>query len=365
MITTEALVDLVPKPRRTVIAVGHFASTLGAIEATEDALACDPAAVELMDRTILDLSRQKIEYADLGRTLHGDPEALLFVSFSGDDERQLLAQLDRLSRLWSTHGHGYHTLRAETPQQQAALLKVRKSGLGLLMAASTGTLRPLAFVEDTAVDPKHLAAYTRRFRQVLDRHGLRAGFYGHCSVGCLHIRPFVDVSRPDQVRAMRAVAEEIKDLVREYGGVNSSEHGDGLARSEFNREIFGDDLYEAMRTVKQIFDPDNRMNPGKIVDAPPMTDNLRDAALPPAPPSPDPVELRGRGRHARGGRPVHEHRAVPQERDRGHVSVVHGHPRGGARHPRAGQRAGEGAVRAGPRVRRWATNGCTRCWTCA
>jgi FAD/FMN-containing dehydrogenase/Fe-S oxidoreductase len=284
VIATEALVDLVPKPRRTVIAVGHFTSVLGAIEATEDALACDPAAVEMMDRTILDLSRQKIEYADLGRTLEGDPEALLFVSFSGDDERQLVGQLDRLAALWSRHGHGYHTLRAETPQQQAPLLKVRKSSLGLLMAAGSGTRRPLAFVEDTAVDPKHLANYTRRFRQVLDRHGLQAGFYGHCSVGCLHIRPFVDVSRPEQVRAMRSVAEEIKDLVREYGGVNSSEHGDGLARSEFNREIFGDELYEAMRTVKRIFDPENLMNPGKIVDAPSMTENLRDAALPPAPP---------------------------------------------------------------------------------
>ncbi|MBG0564402.1 FAD-binding protein [Actinoplanes sp. NEAU-A11] len=281
---TEALVGLVPKPARTVIAVGHFTSTLGAIEATGDALSCDPAAVEMMDRTILDLSRQKIEYADLGQILEGDPEALLFVSFSGDDEDELIGRLDRLTALWTKHKHGYHTLRAETPQQQAGLLKVRKSSLGLLMAASTGTLRPLAFVEDTAVDPKHLAEYTRRFQQVLDRHGLRAGFYGHCSVGCLHIRPFVDVRRPEHVRAMREVAVEIKDLVREYGGVNSSEHGDGLARSEFNREIFGDTLYEAMRTVKEIFDPDNRMNPGKIVDAPTMTANLRDALLPPAPP---------------------------------------------------------------------------------
>jgi FAD/FMN-containing dehydrogenase/Fe-S oxidoreductase len=282
VVATEALVDLVPKPRRTVIAVGHFASMLAAVAATEDAITCDPAAVEMMDRTILDLSRSKIEYANLGTILQGDPDALLFVSFSGDDDRQLIGQLDRLTALWSKHGHGYHTLRAETPAQQAALLKVRKSSLGLLMAAGTGTLRPLAFVEDTAVDPRHLADYTRRFSEVLDRHHLKAGFYGHCSVGCLHIRPFIDVSDPAQVRTMRNVAEEIKDLVREYGGVNSSEHGDGLARSEFNREIFGEGLYEAMRVVKRIFDPDNRMNPGKIVDAPAMTDNLRDAALVPA-----------------------------------------------------------------------------------
>ncbi|GAA1185261.1 FAD-binding and (Fe-S)-binding domain-containing protein [Pseudonocardia alaniniphila] len=283
MVATEATVGLVPKPKHTVIAVGHFRSTPAAIAATEDALSCDPSAVELMDRTILDLSRERIEYAALGTILQDDPDALLFVSFTGDDPAELTGQLDRLTALWERHNHGYHTLRAETPAQQGALLKVRKSGLGLLMAAGTGTNRPLAFVEDTAVEPARLAEYTERFAKVLDRHELRAGFYGHCSVGCLHIRPFVDLSRPDEVLRMRAVAEEIRDLVTEFGGVNSSEHGDGLARSEFNRSLFGDDLYEAMRRVKGIFDPENRLNPGKIVDAPSMTENLRDAALTPAP----------------------------------------------------------------------------------
>lgn len=282
-VTTRALVDLVPKPAHTVFAVGHFTSVAGAIEATQDALACDPAAVELMDRTILDLSRQKIEYASLSTVLEGDPDALLFVSFTGDDERELLGSLDRLTTLWKRHGHGYHTLRAVTSADRTALMKVRKSSLGLLMAASEGTKRPLAFIEDTAVDPVHLPAYTARLKKVLDRHGLTAGFYGHCSVGCLHIRPFLDVTDPEQRRTMREVAEEVKDLVTEYGGVNSSEHGDGLARSEFNRELFGDALYEAMRQVKGLFDPDDRLNPGKIVDAPAMTEHLRDAALPPAP----------------------------------------------------------------------------------
>ena len=283
-VTTRAVVDLVPKPRHAVFAVGHFTTVPKAIDATTDALSCDPAQVELMDKSILDLSRRKIEFADLGRSLIGDPAALLFVSFTGDDVDELTAQLDRLIALWEAHGHGYHTLRAVTPAQQAALLKVRKSSLGLLMAASVGTRRPLAFVEDTAVDPVHLSAYTQRFKEVLDRHGLEAGFYGHASVGCLHVRPFVDLADPAQKAAMRAVAVEVKDLVREYGGVNSSEHGDGLARSEFNREVFGDDLYEAMREVKALFDPANVMNPGKIVDAPAMTEHLRDAALPEAVP---------------------------------------------------------------------------------
>ncbi|ALE72908.1 FAD-binding protein [Pseudonocardia sp. EC080625-04] len=285
VLATRAVVDLVPKPKRTVYAVGHFDTTHGAISATLDALSCAPHQVEMMDKTILDLSRKKIEYADLGNHLVGDPAALLFVSFSGDEIDELSAKVDAVAALWAEHGHGYHTLKLVTPAEQAALLKVRKSSLGLLMAAGEGTKRPLAFIEDTAVAPEHLAEYTERFAAILDAHGLEAGFYGHCSVGCLHIRPFVDLTDPEQVETMRVVAEKVKDLVAEYGGVNSSEHGDGLARSEFNREIFGDELYEAMQRVKRIFDPAGVMNPGKIVDAPPMTDNLRDRdALPPAPP---------------------------------------------------------------------------------
>ncbi len=347
-IATEAVVGLVPKPKHTVFAVGHFDSTQHAIEATTDALSLDPAQVELMDKTILDLSRRKIEYADLGNSLVGDPAALLFVSFTGDDRDEVAHRLDELIALWQANGHGYHILRAVTPAQQGALLKVRKSSLGLLMAASEGANRPLAFVEDTAVPPERLAAYTARFAEILDSHQMRAGFYGHCSVGCLHIRPFVDLSRPDEIARMRAVAVQIKDLVREFGGVNSSEHGDGLARSEFNREIFGDELYEAMRSVKQLFDPQNLLNPGKIVDAPPMTENLRDAALPPPVPFRTRLDFERGRRDARGGRPLHEHRPVPQEHHRCHVPLLHRHPRGGARHPRAGQRAGEGPVGTGP-----------------
>src|SRR5580693_4548014 len=278
-----ATVRLVPAPRHRVIAVGHFTSVPAAIEATEDALACQPAAVELLDRTIIELSRQKIEYRSLGSILHGDPQALLFVTFFGDTQAEAIAGLDRLDERWRAHGHGYHTLRAVHAAEQAALLKVREAGLGLLMAASTGARRPLAFVEDTAVEPAKLASYTARFRQILDSHGLTAGFYGHCSVGCLHIRPFIDLSAPGQPELMRAVAEEVRELVLEYGGVNSSEHGDGLARSEFNRRVFGDELYAAMQETKRLFDPDDRMNPGKIVNAPVMTDHLRDAGQPARP----------------------------------------------------------------------------------
>jgi FAD/FMN-containing dehydrogenase/Fe-S oxidoreductase len=279
----EATVRLVPRPRHRAIAVGHFSSVEHAIAGTEDALACDPAAVELIDHAILELAGQKLEYRGLASILHGDPGALLFVTFFGDTEAEAAAGIDQLERRWRDHGHGYHMLRATTAAQQEPLLKVRQAGLGLLMAASTGTRRPLAFVEDTAVEPALLPEYTRRFRDILRRYDLTAGFYGHCSVGCLHIRPFVDLAAPGQREAMRAVAEEIRDLVLEFGGVNSSEHGDGLARSEFNRRVFGDGLYRAMQECKLLFDPHGRMNPGKIVNAPPMSENLRDATAPAAP----------------------------------------------------------------------------------
>ncbi len=282
----ESTVVLVPAPRHRAIAVGHFTSVQAAIEATEDALAGEPAAVELLDRTILELSRQKIQYRSLGSMLHGDPEALLFVTFFGDTAAEAAAGIDRLEARWQAHGHGYHTLRAVTAAEQSALLTVREAGLGLLMAASTGPRRPLAFVEDTAVEPAKLAAYAAAFRQILDSHGLTAGFYGHCSVGCLHIRPFIDLSQPGQPELMRAVAEQVRELVLSYGGVNSSEHGDGLARSEFNRRVFGDALYAAMQETKRLFDPAGRMNPGKIVDAPPMTEHLRDAVSHAATPFP-------------------------------------------------------------------------------
>ena len=286
VVITEATVRLVPLPRAKAIAVGHFSTVPAAIAATEDALSLHPSAVELIDRTILDLSRQKIEYAALGSILEGDPGALLFVTFDGDIPAEAAAGVERLAEVWQRHGHGYHTLRATTPEHQTALLKVRAAGLGLLMAASSGTRRPVAFIEDTAVDPARLPAYVERFSAVLERHQLTAGFYGHSSVGCLHIRPFLDLANPAEVATMSAVAAEIRDLVREFGGANSSEHGDGLARSEFNRVVFGDELYEAMREVKQLFDPNAVMNPGKIVDAPPMTENIRDVALPKARPLP-------------------------------------------------------------------------------
>lgn len=281
-VVTEAELSLVERPRSEAMAVGHFATVGDALAATADALDGSAVAIELMDRTILDLARERHEYAAIADLVEGSPGALLFVTFMAETENQAKAQMDSLAEVWHAHHHGYHTFRADTPVLRAAVMKARKASLGLLMAASEGTRRPLAFVEDTAVPPDRLEAYVARFSEILEAHGLTAGYYGHCAVGCLHIRPFVDVRDPAQERAMEAVAEAVVDLVVEFGGVNSSEHGDGLVRSPFNERFFGSELYGVMLEVKHLWDPERLLNPGKIVEAAPMTESLRDRDLQPA-----------------------------------------------------------------------------------
>jgi FAD/FMN-containing dehydrogenase/Fe-S oxidoreductase len=279
-ITTEATVNLVPLPGAVAALAGHFESVGAALAAVDDALDANAAAIEMVDRTILNLARISPLHSHLVSVLSGDPGALLWVEFYGATPAEAAAAASELEERWNRHGHGYAIARATSAAELKRFREVRKAGLGLLSAAGQGNERSIAFVEDTAVDPRRLGAYTERFARILDRHGLRAGFYGHASAGCLHIRPFMDLGRPGAVDTLRAVAEEVASLVHEFGGMNSSEHGDGLVRAEFSRRLFGDDLYEAMRELKRAFDPDNRLNPGKKVDSPSMTESLREPNLP-------------------------------------------------------------------------------------
>ena len=279
-ITTEATVKLVPVPGAVAALAGHFESVSAALAAVDDALDCGAAAIELVDRAILNLARISPLHSHLVSVLNGDPGALLWVEFYGGMPLEASAAAQELEQRWRRNNHGYALARATTPVELKRFRELRKAGLGLLSAAGQGNERSIAFVEDTAVDPRQLREYTERFAGILERHGLRAGFYGHASAGCLHIRPFMDLGRPGEVAKMRAVAEEVALLTKQYGGMNSSEHGDGLVRAEFSRRLFGDELYEGMRELKRAFDPDNRLNPGKKVDSPSMTDSLREPSLP-------------------------------------------------------------------------------------
>jgi FAD/FMN-containing dehydrogenase/Fe-S oxidoreductase len=283
-VTTEATVRLVPRPGAIAALVGHFDTVRGAIEAAPEAMEEGATAVELVDHMILELARRSPVHRHLTELLEGRPAAILWVEFYGASEEEAAAAMERLRGRWAGNGRGYALLPAATAEEQEGFRALRKAGLGLLMAAGQDGERSVAFVEDTAVAPEALPEYTRRFGEILQRHGLKAGFYGHASAGCLHIRPFMNLARPREPARMRAVAEAVLELVMEFGGMNASEHGDGLARGEFNRRFFGDDFYRLMRRVKRAFDPHGRMNPGKKVDVPPMTMHLREPALPPARP---------------------------------------------------------------------------------
>ena len=283
-VTVEATVRLVPRPGAIAALVGHFRTVNEAIEAAPVALEEGATTVELVDKMILDLARQSPVHRHLATLLQGDPGAILWVEFYGADAAEATAGTARLEARWKSEGRGYAVLAAPTPREQSGFQALRKAGLGLLMAAGRGGERSIAFVEDTAVAPDRLAEYTRRFARILSDHGLRAGFYGHASAGCLHIRPFMNLARPGEPARMRAVAEAVLELVMEFDGMNASEHGDGLARGEFSPRFFGDDYYRLMQAVKRTFDPHGRLNPGKKVDVPSMTEHLRDPALQPAPP---------------------------------------------------------------------------------
>ncbi len=271
---TEAKLNLVPLPRFTGLVVSHFTDLIEALESTPLLLSHGPAAVELTDHIILDLTCDNPTLARARGFLEGAPEAILVTEFYADTQEELQERLETLQAALQREGAGYAHPIVTDAAGQRDVWNIRKAGLGLLMGMK-GDPKPVGFVEDTAVPPEHLAAYIREFRELLRGHGAEACYYAHASVGCLHVRPILNIKiRPDQQR-MRAIASGVADLVLKYGGAMSAEHGDGLVRSEFQERMYGPVLYQAFRELKAAFDPHGLMNPGKIVDAPPMDQNLR------------------------------------------------------------------------------------------
>jgi len=273
-VITEAVVGLVRRPAHTAVGVVHFHDLLEALEATRDILTLQPSAVELIDRMVLDMTRNQLEYARQLGFVQGDPDALLIVEFSADDAAAPADRLAELERIVRERGAGYAVARAVSAAEQDNIWKVRKAGQGLLQGIK-GDSKPITFVEDTAVPPALLAPYIRRFREVLAAEGVRAAFYAHASVGVIHVRPLINLKDRGDIEKMKRIASSIGDLVIEFGGTMSGEHGDGLVRSWFIERFFGPDVYEAFVQVKRAFDPPGLMNPGKIVDAPPIDASLR------------------------------------------------------------------------------------------
>ena len=272
--TVEATVNLVPVPHLTALCVVHFESLIASMEAMQPILECNPTAVELIDKTILDMARGSLEFSRLTTFIQGEPAALLAVEFYGETQAELESQLERLEKMLKSAGFGYAFVRCFTAEEKARVWETRKAGLGLLMGMK-GDAKPVGFVEDAAVPIAHLPEYVRRFDEIVTAHGTTAAYYAHASVGLLHNRPIVNLKSETDIQKMHDIAREVRDLLMELDGAMSGEHGDGLVRSEWIESMFGREIYQALTEVKKAFDPNGLMNPGKIVNAPPMTENLR------------------------------------------------------------------------------------------
>jgi len=271
-VTTEATLNLVPTIKMTRLAMVHFSSMRAALEAVPLLLESSPTAIELIDKMMLDLARDKIEYRRLLTFVEGDPAVVLIVEYSGNTESELDAGIGRLQAVLARMGHREPVIVVAEPAAQANVWYVRKVGLGILMSIK-GDAKPLPFIEDAAVPVERLADYIDGVFDIVRQAGLsQMGVYAHASAGCLHLRPLINLKTAEGLRQLRQIAEAVVDLVVSLGGTTSGEHGEGLARGEFSERLFGPELVQAFREVKRTFDPQGLLNPGKIVDAPRMDD---------------------------------------------------------------------------------------------
>ena len=255
---------LAPLPQHKALGVVHFPTFYQSMDLTRHIVALDPDAVELVDRTMIELARGNAAFRPIvDRFLKGEPDAILLVEFAGDDRDAQLAKLKRLAELMGDLGLPGSVVEIVDPGLQKDIWEVRKAGLNIMMSMK-GDGKPVSFIEDCAVPLEHLAEYTDRLTRIFEKHGTKGTWYAHASVGTLHVRPILDMRR-DGAEKMRVIAEEACAMVRDYKGAFSGEHGDGLVRSEWIEPILGRQLTAALAEVKDLFDPKGLMNPGKIV----------------------------------------------------------------------------------------------------
>ncbi|KIC47284.1 lactate dehydrogenase [Ruegeria sp. ANG-S4] len=277
---TELELSLAQLPGTKVTGVCHFPTFRAAMEATQHLVTLDPQAVELIDDTMIALGREIPLFRDtIEAFVEGDPEALLLVEFAEGSAEANAAKLAQLSQLMGDLGFAFTgtgnrwggVVSVTDNALQSAIAEYRKSGLNVMMSMKEAG-KPISFVEDCAVPLPDLADYTAGLTEIFTRHGTKGTWYAHASVGCLHVRPVLNMRQDKDVRTMRAIAEETFDLVKSYKGSHSGEHGDGIVRSEFHKKMFGTRIVTAFEEVKARFDPGGMMNPGKIVHAPAMDD---------------------------------------------------------------------------------------------
>ncbi len=273
-VTRSLKLQLSPLPRAKVLGVVNFPTFYKAMDTAQHIVRLGEGtltAVELVDRTMIELSLQNPAFAPVIRgAVIGQPDAVLLVEFSGEEKAPLVRHLDRLVELMGDLGLPNSVVRLEDDVPQKALWEVRKAGLNIMMSLK-GDGKPVSFIEDCAVPLEHLAEYTDALTQVFRKHGSRGTWYAHASVGTLHVRPILDMRREGAPR-MRQIAEEASALVRKYRGAYSGEHGDGLCRGEWIQWQFGPRITEAFGRIKQLFDPQRLLCPRRMVEAPRMDD---------------------------------------------------------------------------------------------
>jgi len=272
--TASAKVQLVPKDPDSVVLAPHFSTIRKALEATVEIVKEDPAAVELVDDIILNATKDNIEQRENRFFLDGDPKCILIIQFDGDDAKQLVKKSQKLAAKLERMNLSNTAPIITDPEKIDRVWQLRKAGLGLLMGLGSEGRTP-TFGEDTAVRVNDLPEYIDEFNEILDNHNSDCVFYAHASVGELHLRPVINLQKAEGIQKMKTMAGEIADLVRKYNGSLSGEHGDGRARAPFIEKVLGPDMMPLLKKVKQIWDPDNMFNPGKIVDPKPMEADLR------------------------------------------------------------------------------------------
>jgi FAD/FMN-containing dehydrogenase/Fe-S oxidoreductase len=264
--------DLQPIPAHRVLGICHFPTFYQAMDATQHIVKLGPSAVELVDRTMIELARDNPVFRPVvDRFVRDEPDAILLTEFAGPDADDNLRRLKQLVELMGDLGFPDSVIEATDNAFQSAVWNVRKEGLNIMMSMK-GDGKPISFIEDCAVRLEDLAEYTQRLTQVFHTHGTVGTWYAHASVGTLHVRPVINLKQELGAKQMRAIAEEAFAMVREYKGSHSGEHGDGLVRSEFHEPMFGSRLVRAFEEVKDNFDPTGLFNPGKIVRPPKMDD---------------------------------------------------------------------------------------------
>ncbi|MGF6776220.1 FAD-binding and (Fe-S)-binding domain-containing protein [Paraburkholderia sp. GAS334] len=262
---------LVPLPAHKALGVVNFPTFYQAMDLAQHIVRLRPTAVELVDSTMIELSLSNPAFRPvIEKALVGKPAAILLVEFAGDDGATQFQRLAELDELMSDLGLSGSVVKMPDAGEQKALWEVRKAGLNIMMSMK-GDGKPVSFIEDCAVPLEHLAEYTEHLTGMFHEHGTEGTWYAHASVGTLHVRPILDMRRDGGVK-MRAIAEQAAELVREYKGAYSGEHGDGLCRGEWVAWQYGPRINQAFSEIKQLFDPENRFNPDKIVRPPKMDD---------------------------------------------------------------------------------------------